>query len=369
MRRIAACAAILLGGCASWPHDRYAACPGAPEMPVVTRLADGRQSTTLSVLIYNVEGLPWPARKNRGPSLDRIGQTLAGLRAEGRAPDVVLMQESFTSRAARIGARAGYANAIGGPKRSDMVKDPAVAREFVAERRRKKGERAPKLMRSGLYVLSDFPVTEMVREGFARKACAGFDCLAAKGMMLVRVTVPGVPAPIDIFTTHMNSGRAARVSLERSGEAHHYQALEAAHFLDKYHVPDNPLIIGGDFNMRRSPDRFDFFSTAIPYTIVHRRCLEKASACEVKMSWDGDEPWLDTQDLQAFDNGKAVSVEPIRVEAMFDGSDNGARLSDHDGFLVTYRLSWRANVPRNADTGCPGMSGQATRRSSGLRAG
>src|SRR5690606_36817423 len=113
--------------------------------PTITRLADGRQSTMLSVLIYNVEGLPWPARKNRGPSLDRIGETLAAFRAEGRAPDIVLMQESFTSRAARIGQQAGYANAIGGPKIPDVTKDPAVAGAFVAERRHKKGERAPKL--------------------------------------------------------------------------------------------------------------------------------------------------------------------------------------------------------------------------------
>ncbi|MGH6633776.1 MAG: endonuclease/exonuclease/phosphatase family protein, partial [Sphingopyxis sp.] len=121
-----------------------------------------------------------------------------------------------------------------------------------------------------------------------------------------------------------------------------YQALQAAQFLDRHHVPNNPLIIGGDFNMRRNAERFDFFSTAIPYEIVHRWCIEKPATCAVKMSWDGDEPWMDTQDLQAFDNGRRVSVEPIRVEAMFDGSDNGARLSDHDGFLVTYRLSWRA---------------------------
>lgn len=362
MVRIAACAAALLlaAGCASWPQDRYASCPTTPEMPRITRLADGRQSTTLSVLIYNIEGLPWPARKSRGPSLDRIGASLADFRAQGRAPDIVLMQESFTSRAARIGQQAGYANAIGGPKRSDVTKDPAVAGAFVAERRRKKGERAPKLMRSGLYVLSDFPVTEMFREGFAKKACAGFDCLAAKGVMLVRVAMPGVPSQIDIVTTHMNSGRAARVPLDRSAEAHRYQAIEAAQFLDRHHLSDNPLIIGGDFNMRQNPERFDFFSTAIPYTIVHRWCIERPATCDVKMSWDGDEPWLDTQDLQAFDSGKLVTVEPIRSEAMFDGSANGARLSDHDGFLVTYRLSWRESggnvgggicAPRNHENG------------------
>lgn len=367
MRRIAAAAAILsvASGCASWPRDRYGLCPAVSEMPAIALLADGRQSMTLSVLIYNIEGLPWPARKNRGPSLDRIGQTLADLRAQGRAPDIVLMQEAFTSRAARIGKQAGYANAIGGPKRSEMMKDSAIDRQFAADRRRKKGERAPKVMRSGLYVLSDYPVADMIREGFARRACAGFDCLAAKGMMLVRVAVPGVPAPVDIFTTHMNSGRAARVPLERSAEAHRYQALEAAHFLDQHHLSGNPLIIGGDFNMRRNPERFDFFSTAIPYTLVHRWCIQKPTTCEVRMSWDGDAPWLDTQDLQAFDNGEAVAIEPIRVEAMFDGSANGPRLSDHDAFLVTYRLAWRANAVQTAELRCSNPNRPAVRPSSG----
>lgn len=99
--------------------------------------------------------------------------------------------------------------------------------------------------------------------------------------------------------------------------------------------------------MRRSPERFNSFSTAVPYTIVHRWCIAKPTVCDVKMSWDG-EPWLDIQDLQAFDSGKLVTVEPIRAESMFDGSANGARLSDHDGFLVTYRLAWRPRERRFA---------------------
>jgi hypothetical protein len=58
------------------------------------------------------------------------------------------------------------------------------------------------------------------------------------------------------------------------------------------------------------------------------------------MSWDGDAPWLDTQDLQGFDNGALVAVRPLRVEAKFDGPSTGGKLSDHDGYEVTYRLSW-----------------------------
>jgi hypothetical protein len=147
----------------------------------------------------------------------------------------------------------------------------------------------------------------------------------------------------------MNSGRAARVSLDSSAQAHRDQAQEAAEFLDRVRKTDNPLIIGGDFNMGHSPERFDFFSTAIPYDIAHQWGVANRPRCKVEMSWDSDGPWLDTQDLQAFDDGTSVSVEPIRMESMFDGSANGARLSDHDGFLVTYRLSWSAATPGQMD--------------------
>ncbi len=38
------------------------------------------------------------------------------------------------------------------------------------------------------------------------------------------------------------------------------------------------------------------------------------------MSWDGDEPWMDTRDLQFYVRGPKVAIRPIRVEAMFDGA-------------------------------------------------
>jgi len=66
----------------------------------------------------------------------------------------------------------------------------------------------------------------------------------------------------------------------------------------------------------------------------------------VHMSWDGDEPWVDTQDLQFFENGERVTVRPVRVDALFDGGPNGPVLSDHDGLLVEYELTWReASAP------------------------
>ena len=35
-----------------------------------------------------------------------------------------------------------------------------------------------------------------------------------------------------------------------------------------------------------------------------------------------------------------ASIRPIRVEALFDGSPGSPQLSDHDGYMVTYRIEW-----------------------------
>jgi hypothetical protein len=77
-------------------------------------------------------------------------------------------------------------------------------------------------------------------------------------------------------------------------------------------------------------------------SLVHQVCADKTSGCDVLMSWDGDEPWMDTQDLQFFWPGSVVSARPVRAEALFDGKPGSPQLSDHDGFMVTYRLEWPA---------------------------
>jgi hypothetical protein len=37
-----------------------------------------------------------------------------------------------------------------------------------------------------------------------------------------------------------------------------------------------------------------------------------------------------------------VQVRPIRIDTLFDGRKDSPRLSDHDGFRVTYELTWPA---------------------------
>lgn len=338
---LAALASLLLAGCASFPDDRIIA-HSALTPEIRHDPESGEYFTLISVLSYNVEGLPWPARNSRASRLREIGRQLAEMRAQGTAPDVVLLQEVFTTQAAQIGVIAGYQNRIRGPsRRADRPRangdeaDPGLA----GSRKRLKGEGLGRLFSSGLYMLTDFAVREAGGQAFPRRACAGFDCLANKGLQHARLGIPGVPQAIDLFNTHLNSASASRVSPRRSLLAHQQQIAETIRFLGAARDPDNPLIFGGDFNMRHSDARLERFAQTFPYTLVHRHCARTAGACEVGLSWDGDEPWRDTQDLQGFDDG-LVRVRPVSVEAMFDLPWRGRPLSDHDGLLVVYRLSW-----------------------------
>ena len=180
----------------------------------------------------------------------------------------------------------------------------------------------------------------------ATRSCAGLDCLSNKGIVLARIAIPGVADPDRLYDTHMNSRGASKAPSKRNLAAHDRQAQEASQFIDHTHDDAFPVIFGGDFNMRHSEPRWENF-TQVPEDVAGpRSCADKSSGCEVKMSWDGDAPWMDTQDLQFFWSGRHGRIRPIRVEAMFDGRPGIRRtLSDHDGFLVTYEIEWPACLP------------------------
>ncbi|WP_288418388.1 endonuclease/exonuclease/phosphatase family protein [uncultured Novosphingobium sp.] len=336
---------IAVTGCGTAPPLRRMAAEAA-SAPTVRIAPDGvTRTATLSVLTYNVEGLGWPARSGREQDLVRIGAHLAALRAAGKAPDVVLFQEVFSGAAKRAVLASGYPAIVPGPRRTTphirMFTDKLPHRAKL-----RKGEIGVRLTGSGLVIASRYLVLLTRSQAYGRRSCAGLDCLANKGVMLARIAVPGVPVPIDLYDTHMNSRRASHVAEARNLAAHARQVTEASAFIDASHDDRYPIVFGGDFNMRGSQDRWENFTRYQPMRLVHRACMEPGSDCKVHMSWDGDEPWVDTQDLQFFGNGERVTIRPVRVEALFDGGPNGPVLSDHDGFLVEYELTWRqASAP------------------------
>lgn len=336
--------ALLAAGCARNhpPVTSIAPQTAAAEMPrVEIDPRNGEHRVTLSVLSYNVAGLPWPRRKGTGHAMERIAE--AWTSTLSRAPDVLLLQEAFVPSATWLPDRFGYANVVRGPTRrarAEMLSE-RPSREFRKGRRVFKGERlVGRVVGSGLMLGSNIPIGEVVSHPFGRARCAGFDCMANKGVMLVELKMPGLPEPLFILNTHLNSRGASGVRPERSLQAYRLQLQEIAALLDQEWRGRGPLIWVGDFNARGSEERFDAKDALMPGEIAHRYCQSLPGQCLVQASWDSDEPWRDTQDLQGFADGAIVKVRPVAIAARFDEPFRGGMLSDHDGLEVTWQLSW-----------------------------
>lgn len=337
-----ATAVVLLASCGTPPPVRTMAChaAGAPE---IVEAPDGKKAMTLKVLTYNIEGLGFPARSGRGSELRQIGEQLSTMRGVGTGPDIVLFQEMFSGAAKNAVLGTGYPAIAPGPHRTTKPFE-STREKLPGKSSIKRGEVGVRFQGSGLAIASRYPIMLTDVRAYGARSCAGLDCLANKGIMLARIFIPGLPTPIDVYDTHMNSRGASKAPASRNLAAHDRQALEASEFIDNTHDDNYPVIFGGDFNMRRSEPRWANFTRYQAMSLVHQVCADKTFGCDVRMSWDGDEPWMDTQDLQFYWPGNQVSVRPIRVEAVFDGRPDSPQLSDHDGFLVTYRLEWPATA-------------------------
>lgn len=317
----------------------------APDVSDLGVPPNGVRSTEISVLTYNVRGLPWPLASGRAKALKAIGAELATMRRDGRQPDVVLIQEGFRGEVGALVKASGYRYWARGPSRSERASGagPKNGRRYATVRYPSFGEGWGKFTGAGLHVLSDAPITDVKDTPY--RYCAGLDCLANKGVMLARLALPGAPSEIDIVNTHLNSRRAAKVPIARSLRAHNLQTEELIAFINAHRDVDRPLLVGGDFNVRDAPDRYDYRSAERPFQVVSEFCNRAANPCVGQAPGNpAARPWLRSQDLQAFAGAGPVTVRPIRIETLFGASKSGPRLSDHDGYLVRYRLSWDPGV-------------------------
>jgi endonuclease/exonuclease/phosphatase family metal-dependent hydrolase len=339
----------LLSACTALPQETNVDCVDATR-PAIRYSADGATAfTEVDVLTYNIEGLPFPARNNRGPDLREISRRLAEFRASGEGPDIILFQEVFSKDAARAVTEAGYRSVATGP-RTRTRRDPNTEGALPGSRNIFRGEIGRTFTSAGLAIATDYPIMGAGYIPYARQSCAGFDCLSNKGILFAEVAIPGVPGLVDVYTTHMQSQGSSRVIVERHAEAHRRQMNELAAYVRSSSPLTDPLLIGGDFNMRNSDVRHYTFdrvtadaaannSPTSPVGNVHRYCSENRDTCDVRQDWNEDQ-WFRVQNLHLFQSGNVVKVRPIRVEGMFDGGPSGPVLSDHNGFRVVYELSW-----------------------------
>jgi endonuclease/exonuclease/phosphatase family metal-dependent hydrolase len=298
--------------------ERPAVDVGVPGGSADLSLDPTHHTRDLSVLTYNVKGLPWPIASGRGDALREIGRELAQMRQSGLQPDVVLIQEGFRSEIADLVETSGYRFWARGPGR---------------------GSGFGRLTGAGLHVLSDAPIINVKRHAFGD--CAGLDCFANKGAMWVRVVPEGAATPIDIVNTHLNSKRASRAAPADALAAHNRQVRQLNTFIDANREVGIPMVIGGDFNVKNAPQRYYYDALDRPYTVVSEFCSQQASDCGGAVGGDPTmEPWLRSQDLQAFVSSQDVDVRPLKTDTVFAGSKEQARLSDHDGYVVRYQLRW-----------------------------
>jgi endonuclease/exonuclease/phosphatase family metal-dependent hydrolase len=276
--------------------------------------------------------------------LRAIGRELAARRAAGRQPDVVLIQEGFRGEIADLVRVSGYRFWAQGPRRSD--RPPARPRNTQGDYRKVRyplaGEGWGKFTGSGLHVLSDLPIVEVRSEAY--RNCAGLDCLANKGVMLVRVELPDGAGVADIVNTHMNAKGASRTPLARTLQAHNLQTEQLLTFIKREHAVDVPLLVGGDFNVKGAPARYAYDAAARPYTVVSEYCDAVDARCEGQAPAAASKPWLRSQDLQAFHPGGPVDVRPMVVATLFDKTRGERALSDHAAYLVRYQLDWSAGL-------------------------
>lgn len=305
------------------------------------------QGPDFSVMTYNVKGLPWPIAKGRADALERIADRLADMREGGVQPAVVLLQEAFRSEAKAIGDRAGYRYQTGGAK-ARRVASP-VSRRAPLRRRA-----ASPQLDSGLVVMSDFPILDISSAAFPNGACAGMDCFAAKGVVLVTLAVPG-KGRVEIATTHLNSKGASWAPEKETERAYREQVDFLVDFLRSNRNPAIPLILAGDFNLGDREERLAILPPALTKLNGGQAPSEALRGCiDAESMFDAhsdDAQWVleRARDMQYVLPGDRRTLAAIAARIPFGTESGGEPLSDHFGYMIDYRLTAPASQLASQD--------------------
>ena len=296
----------------------------------------------LSILSYNVEGLPWPIASGRDAAASMIASRLGDMRAAGTQPHIVAIQEAFGQAGKRIGREAGYRYVAYGPSDNNTGAAPVAPqdRAFAAAASPLIGETLGKFADSGLAIFSDYPIRWTRRMAFPAYACAGLDCLANKGVLVVALDVPGADRPVIVVDTHLNSRSASFASNARSLYAYRRQVDALSQFVAG--LPEQgDMLLAGDFNVGNAPrrsamldqgllDRDGLELTVVEHDCGHdcRHIDEGGSAAKTAL--------LRGKSLLAF--SAQGSLTPLGTAIGFGRLPDGKMLSDHIGIERRFHI-------------------------------
>lgn len=287
-----------------------------PEPPPVTD-APVHGEFILRVLTYNIHGLPLIAEDSSRYA--DIGRILNKRRRDGTAPHVVAIQEAFEDRTQELVDEADF---------------PYGARG--------KNAKFPRLS-SGLLILSEFPIIQVNRMIYEN--CVSWDCFARKGVLHTQVQLPGVPFPLDLYDTHLNSDPDTDpftpISETRAVRERQIQELSEFIFKTSKSGSGEPsaVLVPADFNFIGGDTGFALMSSLLGAKDAASICLLPGLCFHDGSAQDAYERSLDHQ-FYVPTPSSSVILSPVRFETVFDEEVDGRFLSDHFGQEVHYRIAW-----------------------------
>jgi len=293
---------------------------------------------TLRVLSYNVNDLPWPLRKKSKAAMKFIGRDLARRRADGTAPDIVLLQEAFTDRSKKLVKLAGYPHVQRGPGRRKAQGSLAAEQRpaKIQMRAASRGVESDKYVSSGLYVLSKYPIVGSAFELFG-ESCSGNDCKANKAILLVRIQLPGMTKPLDVLTSHMDANVKREASAKKRRKAHRKQTEIVKAFIDRFNGARSALF-AGDLNIKDAA-RYKYFVQRLGVVNAGEVCVANQKKCRLGTHATPDSLWRKTNDHHFIVQGSDFDIAPVFMERNYDQRVKGKRLSDHLGFEAIYQVT------------------------------
>lgn len=295
--------------------------------------AEGTETTEqFTALTYNVAGLPVGIS---GSEPDINTPLISPLLNDY---DLVLVQESWINPDPPIPGSEFYHEVLVSQVTHPYLSEPAPP-PLGSDPRRPEA-----LVSDGLNRMSRFPfgpITRVMWEtchgGGPGQELGSADCLSQKGFSVARTTfAPGIE--IDVYNLHAQAGGSDPDAIEVRRQ--NFEQL--ADFMLE-HSDGHAVIVGGDFNMRRTrptdAETFDGFRERTGLTDV----------CEVVDCGDDD----DEIDKFLLRSGDGVTIEALRhsFERETFQRDDGEPLSDHDPLAVTFQ--WTGVVTEQPHPAAP----------------
>lgn len=260
----------------------------------------------LSILTYNVWGLPGLLGTKRSDRFSRLGPTL-------NRYDVVTLQAAYSDDIESLKQNTGFAYHA-------RINNSSLLKT-----------------NSGLYTLSKYPILKTEYEEFDH--CSGTDCLTRKGILLTRIEHPKL-GPIDIYSTHYQAGDSAKAKDIRSQQDNR----ELQEMIQR-NRSSFPVIVMGDFEMVPDQPEYQDLLQRLPLTDAYRKMHPNTGG----YTYTPDNPYLKGEGIpQRLDYifllaKTGIEIKPLSVDLAYDQPVDGWMLSNHSG--VSARLQIRVTQP------------------------